>query len=87
MPHDESTDIREIRAIEVNIEVTDLKTGRTFHRTLPIDYHETANLLRLGGENSQGNPSELVFYTAEGQQHLLDMTGQGADHDRCGTHA
>ena len=85
MTHDE-TNIREIRAIEVKIEVTDLKTGRTFHRTLPIDYHETANILRLGGENSHGNPSELVFFTAEGQQHLLDMTGQGADHDACGTH-
>ena len=45
--------LREIRAIEVKIEVTDLRTGRTFHRTLPIDYRETSNILRLGGENAQ----------------------------------
>ena len=78
--------INEIRAMEIAIEVTDLKTGRTFRRTLPVDYHETANLLRLAGEDRHGRPSEIVFFTSEGHQHMLDMTGAGADHDSCGTH-
>ena len=78
--------IREIRASEVTIEVTDKATGQTFRRTLPIDYVETANALRLMAENASGQPSELVFFTTEGQRHLLDMVGAGADQDPCGGH-
>ena len=37
--------LREIRAAEVTLEVTDSQTGLTLRRTLPIDYLETANCL------------------------------------------
>ena len=46
--------LKEIRADSVTIEVTDAVTGRTFRRTLPIDYLETANALRLAAENAHG---------------------------------
>ena len=42
--------LREITASEVTVEVTDARTGVTVRRTLPIDFHETANCLRLAAE-------------------------------------
>lgn len=76
----------EISADSVVVEVVDKRTGRTFRRALPVDFSETANLLRLRGENLDGSMSELVFYTARGIERIRDLTGRGADHDGCGEH-
>ena len=78
--------LKEIRADSVTIEVTDAVTGRTFRRTLPIDYLETANALRLAAENAHGEPAELVFYSGIGVNRLRDLTGGGPDKDPCGGH-
>ena len=79
-------DIFQIAAREVTLEVTDSVSGKTYRRTLPIDYLETANTLVLRGENLDGSLSQLVFYTARGMQRLQDLTGNGPDKDPCGTH-
>ncbi len=76
----------EISAEEVTVEVTDRATGKTFRRTLPIDYFENANGLVLRGENLDGSVSQLVFYTPRGMQRMQDLTGHGPDEDPCGTH-
>lgn len=76
----------EITARTVTIEVTDERTGQTFRRELPLDYYENANCLRLQGEDLEGKPSQIVFYSARGTDRLKDLTGRGADHDLCGTH-
>ncbi len=76
----------EISAHEVTIEVTDQHTGRVYRRTLPIDYHETANALVLQGENLDGSISQLVFYSGRGVERLQGLTGKGPDQDPCGTH-
>ena len=78
--------LREITADTVTIEVTDKATGQTFRRELPIDYRETANCLRLKGENLEGKPGELVFFSNRGLDRLRDLTGGGADHDMHGAH-
>ena len=49
--------IFKISAQEVTIEVVDEATGKTYRRTLPIDYYETANSLVLQGENLDGSIS------------------------------
>lgn len=85
MDHAENT--RRISAQQVTIEVTDEASGQIYRRTLPIDYLETANVLRLAAEDSSGKPAELVFFSSAGLDHLKDMTGAGPDQDRCGTHA
>ena len=79
-------DVFQISAREVTLEVTDSVSGKTYRRTLPIDYLETANTLVLRGENLDGSLSQLVFYTARGMQRLQDLTGNGPDIDPCGTH-
>ena len=79
-------DVFQISAREVTLEVTDSVSGKTYRRTLPIDYLETANTLVLRGENLDGSLSQLVFYTARGMQRLQDLTGNGPDNDPCGTH-
>ena len=43
--------IFEITAKEVTIQVKDERTGEQYSRTLPIDYYENANVLKLSGEN------------------------------------
>ncbi|MBQ3701945.1 MAG: hypothetical protein II885_04230 [Oscillospiraceae bacterium] len=76
----------EITAHEVTVEVRDEKTGELIRRTLPIDYYENANFLKLSGENMDGSVSQLVFLSARGIERVKDITGKGPDHDRCGGH-
>ena len=78
--------IFEITAKEVTIQVKDERTGEQYSRTLPIDYYENANVLKLSGENLDGSSSSIVFYSVRGMERLKDLTGKGADHDTCGTH-
>ena len=78
--------IFEITAREITIQVKDERTGVEYSRTLPIDYYENANVLKLSGENLDGSSSSIVFYSARGIERLKDLTGKGADHDSCGTH-
>ena len=77
---------REISASVVKLEVTDEATGKVYVRELPIDYYETAYCLRLRGEGLEGQSAELVFYPDAGLGRLRDLTGGGADRDRCGEH-
>lgn len=76
----------EILAQEITVEVKDMRTGIVYKRTLPIDYYENANVLKLTAENLDGSQSSLVFYSARGLDRLKDLTGKGADHDSCGEH-
>ena len=78
--------IFEITAKEVTIQVEDERTGEQYSRTLPIDYYENANVLKLSGENLDGSSSSIVFYSVRGMEKLKDLTGKGVDHDPCGTH-
>lgn len=78
--------IFEITAKEVTIQVKDERTGEQYSRTLPIDYYENANVLKLSGENLDGSSSSIVFYSVRGIERLKDLTGKGVDHDPCGTH-
>ena len=78
--------IFEITAKEVTIQVKDERTGEQYSRTLPIDYYENANVLKLSGENLDGSSSSIVFYSVSGMERLKDLTGKGVDHDPCGTH-
>ena len=78
--------IFEITAKEVTIQVKDERTGEQYSRTLPIDYYENANVLKLSGENLDGSSSSIVFYSVRGMERLKDLTGKGANHDPCRTH-
>ena len=78
--------IFEITAKEVTIQVKDERTGVEYSRTLPMDYYENANVLKLSGENLDGSSSFIVFYSVRGMEKLKDLTGKGVDHDPCGTH-
>ncbi|MCI8275924.1 MAG: hypothetical protein HFI66_10020 [Lachnospiraceae bacterium] len=80
-------ELHEIHASAVTIEVTDEQTGETFRRELPIDFYETANLLRLRGEDLNGNPSELVFLSGTGIDRIRGLMGNGPDEDPCGSHS
>ena len=79
--------VYELSAREVTVEFTDERTGKTYRRTLPIDYYETANAVILRGENLDGRFSQLVFYSGRGVQRLQGLTGKGPDADPCGTHS
>ena len=70
--------IFEITAKEVTIQVKDERTGEQYSRTLPIDYYENANVLKLSGENLDGSSSSIVFYSVRGMEKLKDLTGKGA---------
>ena len=76
----------ELIADTVTVEITDRATGKVYRRELPIDYYENAHFLRLRGESFTGAMSELVFLSGRGVERVKDLTGKGADHDRCGEH-
>ena len=78
--------IFEITAKEVTIQVKDERTGEQYSRTLPIDYYENANVLKLSGENLDGSSSSIEIYSVRRMERLKDLTGKGVDHDPCGTH-
>jgi len=78
--------IFEISAREVTVEVVDEATGKTYRRMLPIDYYENANGLALRGENMDGRPAQLFFYSTRGMQRTKDLMGGGPDEDSCGHH-
>ena len=80
------TEVYEIVADSVVVEVTDKVTGKVYRRELPIDFYENANLLKLSGENFDGSTAQLIFYSERGIQRLGDLTGKGPDADPCGTH-
>ena len=72
----------ELSATTVTVEVKDERTGKIYRRELPIDYYETANFLKLSGENMDGSVSQIVFFTPRGVERVQDITGKGADHGR-----
>ena len=86
MSENHNNEIYQITAGEVTVEVTDQTTGKVFRRAFPIDYLETSSVVRLRGEDLQGRPSEIVFFTSYGKKKLEDLTGQGIDYDPCGSH-
>ena len=86
MEEKKDTELFEIVADEVTVEVVDKKTGQVFKRELPIDYYENANFLRLRGEHMDGSMAELVFLSSRGIEKVKDLTGHGADHDEHGHH-
>ena len=75
--------IFEITAKEVTIQVKDERTGVEYSRTLPMDYYENANVLKLSGENLDGSSSSIVFYSARGMERLKDLPAYvfRMDHD------
>ena len=55
-------ELKEIHAKQVTVEVRDEATGEVFRRTLPMEYYETANFLRLSGEKTEKeNPVSWFF--------------------------
>ncbi|MBR4164388.1 MAG: hypothetical protein IKR11_12765 [Solobacterium sp.] len=86
MDKNNTSELYQITADHVIVEVTDSRTGQVFRRTFPIDYLETSAVVRLKGENLHGEPSEIVFFTSFGKKKMEDLTGHGIDYDPCGTH-
>lgn len=72
-----------IIANEVVVEVSDRETGKTFRRTLPMEYVETDNGIRLSGETMDGNPTHLAFLSEAGMLRMKDILGRGPDLPRC----
>ncbi len=83
----EKEELFEISADCVTLEVTDSASGKTFRRTLPLDYYENAHCLRLCGEDLNGETAQIVFFSKRGVDKLRDMTGDGPDKDPCGGHS
>lgn len=68
---------------EITIEVKDKDTNRIFRRNLDISYIENSNGLKLTGENLNGEPSEIVFFSDTAMNKIIDVTGQGLNKSRC----
>ncbi len=72
-----------IETNSVVVEIIDQNTGNFFRRTLPIEYMETANGIRLSGETSDGNPTQLVFYSETAMAKINEFFGNGPNTPRC----
>ncbi|OYP23551.1 hypothetical protein C8E03_102191 [Lachnotalea glycerini] len=81
-----NNEIDEITASKVTVEIIDKKTGKLFRRTLPMDYRETYTGIKLSGENLNGEPSDIVFFSEKGIAKLKDLSGQGSDNPSCNDH-
>ncbi len=77
------TPSNKITANSVVVEVTDKETGQVFRRTLPVDYLETDNGIRLLGDTLEGTPSHLAFLSETALLRMKDIMGKGPDEHRC----
>ncbi|MGI6225421.1 MAG: hypothetical protein ACOYJ1_04115 [Peptococcales bacterium] len=75
--------VMQISANQVVIEVTDKDTGKTFRRTLPLEYFETDNGIKLSGDTLDGTPSHLAFLSETALLRMKDILGKGPDTHRC----
>jgi hypothetical protein len=69
----------QISADEIRLTVTDKLTGAVFTRTLPMEYLENDNGIRLRGENMEGQAVEMVFLSNSAVSKIQDLTGKGPD--------
>lgn len=76
--------LKTICADTVVVEVTDRETGRVFRRTLPLDYMETDNGIRLSGDTLEGTPGHLAFLSDTAVARMKGLMGKGPDEHRCG---
>lgn len=83
---DESVKIDVISAAEVTIEVKDAATGRIFHRSLPLDYYENDNGIRLSGEDIDGAASHIIFFSEKALGKITDLMGRGPNESHCDGH-
>lgn len=74
---------QKISAHQVVLEITDRDTGIICRRTLPLDYLETDNGIKLSGETVDGSPSHLAFLSDTGALRMKDILGKGPDTHRC----
>lgn len=79
-----NNNLSEIKAYEVKLTVTDESTGMIFERTLPLEYYENDNGIRLRGEDMYARPSEIVLLSGTAVGKIRDLTGGGPDVSPCG---
>lgn len=77
------SEIYSISADEVIIRVADKISGQIFERSLPLDYFENDNGIRLRGENLNGEPVEIAFLSEKALDKINGLTGGGPDKSRC----
>lgn len=77
------TELEQLCANSVTLEVSDAETGVCCRRTLPLEYIENDNGIQLAGENYSGERSEIVFLSEKGMSRMLELMGKGADKPRC----
>lgn len=68
-----------LEADEIVVEITDKHTGRTFRRTLPVRYCETANGVILEGETLEGAVTRIVCLSSAALAKIGELFGQGPD--------
>lgn len=76
-----------LAADEVTLEIINRENQQVFRRTVPLQFEENHNGLKLLGENLDGQPSEIVFLSQQGLAKLGDLMGKGPDEDQCHTHS
>lgn len=79
----EQEDVDQITTHNIVLQIQDEITGRLYTRQLPLDYHENSNGLTLEGEDSSGQPAQIVFLSDTAVNKMKDVTGQGQDKPRC----
>ena len=75
--------LTQIHAQEITLEVTDKASGNHFRRTLPLEYFENSNGIRLLGENLQGESQEIIFLSHHGMEKIKDLSGHGPSQSSC----
>lgn len=72
-----------ITSAEVCLHVQDQESGHVYTRTLPLDYHENNNGIKLSGEDFHGSTSEIAFLSASAVQKMNDLLGYGPNQSPC----
>jgi len=77
------SDIDQIVANSVILELVDAETGQFCRRPVELRYEENDNGIVLTGEDMTGRSSSIVFLSEAYLKKLVDISGQGPNEHRC----
>lgn len=75
--------VSHIAAPNAVVEAVDKDTGRLYRRYLELAYDETANGVRLLGEDMAGKPVQAVFLSDAALKSMHELQGSGPDEPQC----
>ncbi|MFV0361887.1 MAG: hypothetical protein ACK5LL_02190 [Suipraeoptans sp.] len=79
----DSDDTTHIAAPNAVLEFVNESDGSLYRRYLELETNETANGIRIKGDDISGKPVQIVFLSNTALEQMKDLKGEGLNSPRC----